>query len=115
MLSKRVKTFIAELLIVVGFASAVVSSLSIPVATCHTSIQQSVPQCTPSYGSLILFETMSGAILLGGVYLIVTVRKSGSVAPVASIVNDLFEGGALEKIVLRELSTSSFPSPLMSP
>ncbi|HZY95437.1 MAG TPA: hypothetical protein VFE98_11400 [Candidatus Bathyarchaeia archaeon] len=80
-MSKRVKTIIAELLIVVGIASAVVSSIVTPVTTCNTTIQQPVPQCTANYGSLILYEAISGAVLLGGIYVMAMVRKAGRGAP----------------------------------
>jgi hypothetical protein len=75
MLSERVKKIIAGILLFVGLVSVIVSLVDTPVTIC--SGLNGVSNCTPpNYGSLAVYLTISGVFLLGGMYILATLRNA---------------------------------------
>jgi hypothetical protein len=75
MLSDRVKKIIAGILLFVGLLSVTVSLVDTPVTIC-TGLN-GVSNCTPpNYGSLAVYLAISGVFLLGGVYILTTLRNA---------------------------------------
>ena len=74
-----VKRAIAWVLVIIGLASAILSTIATSVTTCMSV--QGVSTCSPpNYGSLIVYLGTSGAILIGGIYLMVSLRGGGGKA-----------------------------------
>jgi hypothetical protein len=76
MLSDRVKQVIAGILVFTGIVSVVLSLLDAPVTIC--SGLNGVSTCAPpNYGSLAVYLAISAVFLIGGMYVLGTLRKSG--------------------------------------
>jgi len=83
MFSRRVKKVIAGVLVFIGLVSVVVSFVDTPVTIC--SGLNGVNTCAPSiYGSLAVYLAISGAFLVGGMYILATLRKGGKALPLGT-------------------------------
>ena len=83
MFSPRVKKVVAGVLVFIGLGSVVVSFVDTPVTVC--SGLNGVNTCAPpNYGSLAVYLAISGAFLVGGMYILATLRKGGKALPLGT-------------------------------
>jgi len=76
MLSDRVKKVIGGILVSTGIVSVVASLVGTPVTIC--SGLNGVSICAPpNYSSLAIYLAISAVFLIGGTYVLGTLRKSG--------------------------------------
>jgi hypothetical protein len=78
-----VKKIIAGVLVLIGLLSVVVSFVYTPVTIC--SRLNGVSTCAlPNYGSLAVYLAISGAFLVGGMYILAMLRKGGKALPLGT-------------------------------
>ena len=83
MFSPRVKKVVAGVLVFIGLGSVVVSFVDTPVTICPGL--NGVNTCAPpNYGSLAVYLAISGAFLVGGMYILATARKGGKALPLGT-------------------------------
>jgi len=83
MISRRVKKVIAGVLVFIGLVSVVVSLVDTPVTIC-SGLNGANTCAPPNYGSLAVYLAISGAFLVGGMFVLATLRKAGKALPLGT-------------------------------